>query len=258
MNPVEPSNPSTPREPFADDPARFLEWAARAVGHDLSNQVLAIQWCGTLLDDAGCEPSEVRELAREISCAVGRAHGSLAFLSTLIDRAPRPIEVRELIEHSSSLIRQALGSSVGVELDAERCERRLLGVDARGFVEVLTMLAVRLAKGGPGGVLRIEAQTRPVAADDSEPPRLMVSLRSPTGADDGPEDRMGAVEPCPGALADPGLAPIAAYLEHRLNGRMVWEVSGRSPACELRVVVATAEMTPPAPAETARRARSVA
>ena len=246
MNAIERSNPAGPRtagprEPFADDPAQFLEWAARGAGHDLSNQLLAIQWCGSLLDEGSGEPATVRELAQEIAEAVGRARGTLGFLASLVQPVPHPLEVRELLGQAMSLIRQALGSKTGAELDVAGCVPCRLAVDPRAFVQVLTKLARHLVRNRPGGVLKIKLDTLRVAGRGPDPFRLIVSLQHWLAGQAQPEDRSREPDRCPDA-ADAELAEIAAYLEHRLGGELVWQTLDDPVRCELCLMVAADEM----------------
>jgi hypothetical protein len=240
---IKPTEPVLP-EPFADDRAQFLEWAARAAAHDLSNQLLAIQWCSSLLDESGGEPEAVREVARDVEGAVARAQSSLAFLSLLVGPAPNRVEVRELIGHTSNLIRQALGSSVGVELDVDGCGQCRLEADPRGFVQVLTRLAAWLVANRPGAVLKIEAQTLGVAGTGSDRLRLAVSLRRrPRAGETPPDARSGQTDSCSEAGTALELAQVTTYLEERLGGRLIRQ-SGDGPfGCQLRVVVGAAELS---------------
>ena len=235
---------SMPPEPFADDRVQLLEWVARAVGHDLSNQLLAIQWCGSLLDDGGDDPAALREVARDVEEAVARGRSALAFLSLLVGRTGETaVGVRELIGHASNLIRQALGSTVGVELDADRCAACRLEGDPRGFVQVLTRLAAWLAGGRPGGVLSIEARTLGVAGDGSDRPRLAVSLRGRTRAGEPPpEEAAGWSDPCSGSAEIAELAEVAAYLERGLGGRLTRQRDDGPFGCRLLVVVGAVEL----------------
>lgn len=239
-----PDQPSNPPEPFADDPARFLRWAARAAKHDLANQLLAIEWCGSLLEESD-GPDGLGEAAREIAEAVGRARESLAFLALLTQSAPGRFEARSLMEHATSLITLAVGSEMGVELNLRRCDPCRLATDAGGFVQALTRLAVYLAESGRGGILEIEAQTLRVAGKVAGPPRLMVSLRRRWRSGEQPPTEVERVPAGDGAGsgADARIVGLAAYLERRLGGQLLWEAGDGAWGRELRVVVPAEEQT---------------
>jgi hypothetical protein len=219
------TNSASTAEPYAADPARLLEWTARSAAHDLANQLLAIQWSSSLLDESREEPAAVRELAQEIGEAVGRARGVLSFLSLLVSPAhqavPGTLGVHSLLHHAAGLIRLALGSEAGLELDLGRCASCRLGVGARGFVLALVRLATHCAELRPGAVLTLAAETSRRTAAVPAAGWLRVAIRL--------EPRALSAASAPTAEADADQADLVDYVSRCLDGELTcgpggWEL----------------------------------
>jgi PAS domain S-box-containing protein len=159
---------------------------AAGIAHNFNNMLVAIRGYAEL---ASKRPTTDAVLRRDLDVIVGTAERAADLVRHLLAfsrrqvLAPRPTDLRAVLEDLLGMLGQLLGSTVEIELDAPD-EPVIAHVDRSQFEQAIVNLAINARDAMPGGG-RLTIALREV--DDADSGRIVISV-SDTGSGIAPDE----------------------------------------------------------------------